>query len=175
MTEWNDFLSSTFFVPCPDHPQYVCTSYCRQRSRATCAKCPKSGQQVRVYRNMFHDVVQVPSRAYRGMETFRCNGRWVVYLRPVRDVGQYTDHAVQSCPCGRAINKEDSFFCSIQCAVTCEYGQPVETSTYNRETLARQFKITIHQRTKSQKPTPLFKNKKPTKRKPLQPVQSPCF
>lgn len=165
MNEWESFLGTTFFVPCKNHPNFLYTSYCRLRGCPTCTQCPKSSQQVRVYRNMFRDVVRVPTKGYRKLETFRCNNNWVVYLRPLRDIGQYTEHAVRTCPCGRAINKNDAAYCSIQCIIVHENGIQLKT---NRVNMNRPQKICI----------PYLKNSKSKprlRRKPLKPVQSPCL
>lgn len=116
MDTWEKLFATTFFMPCPKHPQHAQRYYCCHTKSIFCELCKAEREchaPLKIYRNMYHDVVRVPHKKYVNIQTFMSNGYSVVYLRPHKSLENAAHHDYL-CRCGRGVGKE-GWFCSAQC------------------------------------------------------------
>jgi hypothetical protein len=108
-----DFVRIKYFSPCSCGSQK--RHFCIRQKQAYCHEChpERASHSIKVYRNMHRDVIRVPTENYGDIRTFRCNGRYVVNIRPVPTMTTSSLYTT-FCLCGRGIVKK-SKYCSIQC------------------------------------------------------------
>jgi len=110
-----EFVRLKYFDPCEcgSHKRH----FCMRLKDVYCHQChpDREPHSIKVFRNMHNDVVRVPVENYGDVRTFRCNGRYVINIRPP---GKPSTTSLYDtfCTCGRGIVKE-SKYCSIQCLV----------------------------------------------------------
>jgi len=123
-----EFVRLKYFDPCEcgSHKRH----FCMRLKDVYCHRChpEREPHSIKVFRNMHNDVVRVPVENYGDVRTFRCNGRYVVNIRPP---GKPSTTSLYDtfCVCGRGIVKE-SKYCSIQCLVKTKTLNAPKTMTY---------------------------------------------
>lgn len=118
----SEFVRLQYFVPCECGSQK--RHFCTRKKKAYCHECfpEKVSHSIKVYRNMHQDVIRVPTENYGDVRTFRCNGKYVINLRPsptMTTSSLYTTF----CLCGRGISWK-SKYCSIQCLTRAAVNSP---------------------------------------------------
>lgn len=108
----SEFVRLHYFYPCECGSQK--RHFCTRTKKAYCHEChpERVPYSIKIYRNMHQDVIRVPTENYGDVRTFRCNGKYVINLRPrtMTTASLYTTF----CLCGRGI-VQNSKYCSIQC------------------------------------------------------------
>ena len=116
MSYWRDFVACEFFAPCSRHPHHVKRHFCLDRRVPYCAECfPTKANGVKVYKNCYCDVIRAPAKNFADIQTFRCNGELVLYLRPFKNP-KTADKYATVCVCGRGVSGGGKY-CSVQCLV----------------------------------------------------------
>jgi hypothetical protein len=134
-----EFVRVSYFDPC-DCGSFK-RNFCLRSREAYCEKChpERASHNIKVYRNMYSDVVRVPKPNYEDIQTFRCNGRFVINIRPSKSLHVASTHT-NSCPCGRGIAERASY-CSIECLMNSTTTETQCRMTVCRMTVRRRKSI----------------------------------
>lgn len=113
-----------FFDPCVFHDEYCKRFFCLERHTPFCRACYPERPGIKVYRNMYNNVLRIDEftpqqmHMFAGVQVFRSNYHRAIHLRPHKTLAHKRDPE-KKCPCGRSVLACGPVtFCSLLCKVS---------------------------------------------------------